>query len=105
LRLRLSVIYRLRGGNRRSRNERVIIHRADSVTRVCGSCLPSCFLIAAVVVRINRKRKQYERQGLLVTEEALAKAYRALNRGSAEQNWSSPPKAILELSRILLKFL
>ena len=61
--------------------------------------------LAAVVVRFNRKRKQYERQGLLVTEEALAKAYRALNRGSAEQNWSSPPKAILELSRILLKFL
>ena len=30
--------------------------------------------LAAVVVRFNRKRKQYERQGLLVTEEALAKA-------------------------------
>jgi hypothetical protein len=27
-----------------------------------------------VVVRFNRKRKRYERQGLLVTEEALAKA-------------------------------
>jgi hypothetical protein len=48
--------------------------------------------LAAVVVRFNRKRKQYERQGLLVTEEALAKAYRALYRGSAEQNWSSPQK-------------
>jgi hypothetical protein len=30
--------------------------------------------LAAVVVRFNRKRKRYERQGLLVTEEALAKA-------------------------------
>jgi hypothetical protein len=29
---------------------------------------------------------------MLVTEEALAKAYRALYRGSAEQNWSSPQK-------------
>ena len=31
-------------------------------------------LLAAVVVRFNRARKRYERQGLLVTEEALAKA-------------------------------
>ena len=30
--------------------------------------------LAAVVVRFNRARKRYERQGLLVTEEALAKA-------------------------------
>jgi hypothetical protein len=30
--------------------------------------------LAAVVVRFNRKRKRYERQGLLVTDEALAKA-------------------------------
>jgi len=30
--------------------------------------------LAAVVVRFNRKRKRYERQGLLVTEAALAKA-------------------------------
>jgi hypothetical protein len=30
--------------------------------------------LAAVVVRFNRVRKRYERQGLLVTEEALAKA-------------------------------
>jgi len=30
--------------------------------------------LAAVVVRFNRKRKRYVRQGLLVTEEALAKA-------------------------------
>jgi hypothetical protein len=30
--------------------------------------------LAAVVVRFNRKRKRYERQGLLVTEEALARA-------------------------------
>ena len=30
--------------------------------------------LAAVVVRFNRKRKRYERQGLLVTGEALAKA-------------------------------
>ena len=30
--------------------------------------------LAAVVVRFSRARKQYERQGLLVTEEALAKA-------------------------------
>ncbi|MCX6914003.1 MAG: DUF2293 domain-containing protein [Verrucomicrobia bacterium] len=31
-------------------------------------------LLAAVVVRFNRARKRYERQGLLVAEEALAKA-------------------------------
>jgi hypothetical protein len=31
-------------------------------------------LLAAVVVRFSRARKRYERQGLLVTEEALAKA-------------------------------
>ncbi len=30
--------------------------------------------LAAVVVRFNRRRKRYERRGLLVTEEALAKA-------------------------------
>ena len=30
--------------------------------------------LAAVVVRFNRARKRYERQGLLVTDEALAKA-------------------------------
>jgi hypothetical protein len=30
--------------------------------------------LAAVVVRFNRSRKRYERQGLLVTEEALARA-------------------------------
>ena len=30
--------------------------------------------LAAVVVRFNRRRNRYERQGLLVTEEALAKA-------------------------------
>jgi hypothetical protein len=30
--------------------------------------------LAAVVVRFSRARKRYERQGLLVTEEALAKA-------------------------------
>jgi hypothetical protein len=30
--------------------------------------------LSAVVVRFNRPRKRYERQGLLVTEEALAKA-------------------------------
>ncbi|HWH72153.1 MAG TPA: hypothetical protein VNT26_22510, partial [Candidatus Sulfotelmatobacter sp.] len=30
--------------------------------------------LAAVVVRFNRARKRYERQGVLVTEEALAKA-------------------------------
>jgi hypothetical protein len=30
--------------------------------------------LAAVVVRFNRARKRYERQGLLVTNEALAKA-------------------------------
>jgi hypothetical protein len=34
----------LRGGSRQSRN-RLVIHKADSVARVCGSCLPSCFLI------------------------------------------------------------
>src|SRR5258706_11693415 len=30
--------------------------------------------LSAVVVRFSRARKRYERQGLLVTEEALAKA-------------------------------